>query len=108
MFKSLILSIIGRQTQPCEVTTDSLLKAYVRQNAVTVYHPTSTCRMESADRDNTVVVDTQCQVVHRRRPFKSCGRLRDVSDNTNAPTIIIAEKVSDMILGRQPLSPMLV
>jgi choline dehydrogenase len=91
----------GRELAPGEDVTDRAgLARYVRANASTVWHPVGTCRMGS-DRD--AVVDARLRVhgVERLRvadasvmPTITCG-------NTNAATIMIAEKAADLIAGQQ-------
>jgi choline dehydrogenase len=77
---------------------DAALEAYVRQRAKTVYHPAGTCRMGS---DATAVVDPQLRVhgVQRLRVCDASVMPRIVSGNTNAPTIMIAERCADFMLA---------
>ena len=81
-----------------ETESDEELIEDIRQRSETVYHPTSTCMMGGDDRQS--VVDNKCRV-------HGVGNLRVVdasvfptvtSGNTNAPTIMVAEKAADMIL----------
>ncbi len=83
---------------------DALLSA-MRQWGETIYHPVGTCRMGV---DAGAVVDGACRVngVAGLRVVDASVMPYLVSGNTNAPTIMIAEKVSDLILadGRQALA----
>lgn len=86
--------------------TDAQLEQYMRSAMETVYHPTSTCRMGSPNSgDDKVVVDSNCAVVgvEGLRVVDASVMPSVVSGNTNAPTIMIAEKASDIILGKPAL-----
>jgi choline dehydrogenase-like flavoprotein len=76
--------------------TDEQLEHWIRQHADTVYHPVGTCRM---GQDNMAVVDAQLRVhgVPGLRVVDASVMPRIVSGNTNAPTIMIAEKAADWI-----------
>ncbi len=84
------------------VQSDADLEAYIRNVAGTIYHPTSTARMGS---DEGAVVDPELRVkgVQGLRVVDASIMPTIVGGNTNAPTIMIAEKASDMIRGKAPL-----
>jgi choline dehydrogenase len=94
----------GEEINPgAAVQTDEAVDAWVRRGVETCYHPVGTCRM-GADA-KTSVVDAACRVhgVDGLRVVDASVMPAIVSGNTNAPTIMIAEKLSDLIRGRAPL-----
>ena len=80
-----------------DVTSDADLIKYLRNFGNTGFHPTSTCRMGS---DETAVVDERLRVhgFDGLRVVDASIMPSVISGNTNAPTIMIAEKAADMIL----------
>ncbi|NOS74266.1 MAG: choline dehydrogenase [Methyloglobulus sp.] len=80
------------------IRDDNGLEDFVRRTASTTWHPTTTCRMGV---DATAVVDPALRVngVSGLRVVDASVMPTIVSGNTNAPTIMIAEKAADLIRG---------
>ena len=89
-----------------DVRTDAEIDAWVRRTAETIYHPVGTCRMGVAGDPNAVVdAELKVQGLAGLRVIDASVMPTLVGGNTNAPTIMIAEKASDMIRGRAALAP---
>ena len=89
--------IVGEHLPGIGVQTDDELLESARNIAQTIYHPTSTCKMGT---DATAVVDERLLVrgIEGLRVVDASVMPTITSGNTNAPTIMIAEKASDMII----------
>ena len=91
----------GRELFPGEaVTTDDEIDAFVRETGTTNFHAAGTCRMGA---DEMAVVDPEGRVhgVERLRVADASVMPRITSGNTNAPCIMIGEKMADHVKGRR-------
>jgi len=79
-----------------QAQTDEQIEQFIRSRADTIYHPVGSCRMGPAASD---VVDSKLRVhgIQGLRVVDASVMPSIVSGNTNAPTIMIAEKASDLI-----------
>ncbi len=95
----------AEEIQPAvDLSDDAAVDAWVRAHVETAYHPSCSCRMGAED-DPMAVVDPACRV-------RGLAGLRVVDSsifptipngNLNAPTIMVAERAADLILGRPML-----
>jgi choline dehydrogenase len=94
-----IASLVEDELSPGrEVISDDALLAHLRRSIRTMQHPTSTCAMGIGD---DAVTDPELRVrgTERLRVVDASVMPRIVGGHTNAPTIMIAEKAAEMILG---------
>lgn len=87
-----------------DFSSDEDIDAFVRQEVESAYHPCGTCRMGAED-DPGAVVDSECRVigVEGLRVVDSSVFPNITNGNINAPTLMLAEKASDHILGNDIL-----
>jgi len=83
------------------VISDEAIDAFIRAKVESAYHPCGTCKMGAAD-DLSAVVDAQTQVigVEGLHVVDASIMPQITNGNLNAPTIMLAEKAADHLLGR--------
>ena len=85
-------------TPGSDIRSDKQIMDYARQYAKTDYHPVGACKMGDPNDERTVVgPDLKVKGLEGLRVIDSSVMPRVVSSNTNAPTIMIAEKASDIL-----------
>ena len=100
-FKSLGTRFYSKPFPGCEgytLWTDDYWGCFIRHYSQTIYHPIGTCKMGPSS-DPTAVVDPRLRVygIQGLRVVDASIMPKHVSGNTNAPTIMIAEKAADMV-----------
>jgi choline dehydrogenase len=89
-----------------ETIDDDDLDEFIRQHVGSAFHPCGTCKMGDVS-DNNAVVDAHCRVIglENLRVVDSSIFPQITNGNLNAPTLMVAEKAADLILGNSPLPP---
>lgn len=96
----------GEELQPGpQVQSDEEILAFVRSHGESAYHPSCTCAMGSHE---AAVVDGDLKVhgIDGLRVVDASVMPTITNGNLNAPTIMIAEKAADLVLGNTPLEPL--
>jgi choline dehydrogenase-like flavoprotein len=95
---------VGREIYPGPGVgdDDEAIAADVRRRLELLYHPVGTCRMGS-DSDSVVDPELRVRGIDGVRVVDASVMPTITHGNTNAPTIMIAEKGADLILGQAPL-----
>ncbi|WP_042151621.1 MULTISPECIES: choline dehydrogenase [unclassified Pseudoalteromonas] len=95
----------GEEIQPgIDIQTDEEIDSFVRQFVESAYHPSCSCKMGT---DELSVVDPHTKVhgINGLRVVDSSIFTTIPNGNLNAPTIMVAERAADFILGRDTLPP---
>ncbi|MCG7529989.1 choline dehydrogenase [Psychrobium sp. MM17-31] len=95
----------GEEIQPgTHIQTDEEIDTFVRQFVESAYHPSCSCKMGE---DDMAVVDSKTRVhgLKGLRVVDSSIFPTIPNGNLNAPTIMVAERAADMILGKEMLEP---
>ncbi|RTR34704.1 choline dehydrogenase [Shewanella atlantica] len=93
----------GEEIQPgISVQTDEEIDAFVRSSVESAYHPSCSCKMGE---DEMAVVDSETRVhgIEGLRVVDSSIFPTIPNGNLNSPTIMLAERAADIILGKTPL-----
>jgi choline dehydrogenase-like flavoprotein len=90
---------LGRDLFTAGIDDDEAIRDVLRRRCDTVYHPVGSCRMGS---DSASVVDPELRVrgVEGLRVIDASVMPSLIGGNTNAPTVMIAEKAVDLLRGR--------
>lgn len=94
----------GEEIAPgSRVRSDGEIDDWIRRSVATAYHPSCTCRMGGED-DAEAVLDPTLKLrgIEGLRVADASVMPVVTSSNTNAPTIMIAEKAADLVRGRSP------
>jgi len=95
----------GDEIQPGKhIQTDAEIDAFVRESVESAYHPSCSCKM-GVDALAVVAPDTKVHGIEGLRVVDSSIFPTIPNGNLNAPTIMVAERAADIILGKTCLAP---
>ncbi|UUM32034.1 choline dehydrogenase [Vibrio japonicus] len=95
----------GEEIQPgMDIQSDEAIDEWVKENVESAYHPSCSCKIGAED-DPMAVLDEMCRVrgIQGLRVVDSSIFPTIPNGNLNAPTIMVAERATDMILNKAPL-----
>jgi choline dehydrogenase len=103
MHQPALAPYLGKEISPSDkVQTDAEIDAFVRAHGETSYHPSCSCAM-GYDYMSVVDKDAKVHGLEGLRVVDASIMPRIVTGNLNAPTIMMAEKIADVIRGNTPL-----
>ena len=98
----------GAEVSPgVEVQTDEQIDTFLRRTAKSTRHPSCTCRMGMDEEISVVDAEGRVHGIERLRIIDASVMPNIPSAALNAPTIMLAEKLADCVVGNPPLEPML-
>ena len=97
----------GEASPGDNINSDDEIDAWVRANVESAYHPSCSCKMGDLE-DTMTVVDNEGRVngIQSLRVIDSSIFPTIPNGNLNGPTIMLAEKMADVVLGKTPLKAM--
>ncbi len=104
--QSALREIVTKELKPGpDIHDDADVEADIRRRLMLIYHPVGTCRMSDTDED--AVVDSHLRVhgIDGLRVVDASIMPLIPGGNTHAPTVMIAERAADLILGATPPTP---
>ena len=102
--QSALNALRGNEIMPgASVSTDDDIDSFIRRMGETIYHPVGTVAMGTSDA-SPVDAELRVRGVDGLRVVDASVMPTLIGGNTNAPTIMIAEKAADMMLGKRALA----
>lgn len=96
-FEAPSLKKITKNVMP-QMTDDQEIGTFIKNNCTTVFHPTSSCRMGNSPSVSAVDLSLRVWGVKNLRVGDASVMPHITAGNTNAPTIMIAERAAEMII----------
>jgi len=99
-FEAPSLKKIAKNVSP-QLTDDLEIATFIKKNCTTNFHPTSSCRMGSSPETSAVDLSLRVWGVKNLRVADASVMPHIVAGNTNAPTMMIAERAAEMIIAAE-------
>jgi choline dehydrogenase len=99
-FEAPSLKKIAKNVSP-QLTDDLEIATFIKKNCTTNFHPTSSCRMGNSPETSAVDLSLRVWGVKNLRVADASVMPHIVAGNTNAPTMMIAERAAEMIIAAE-------